>query len=451
MPFHKSLARAFTRVGKGIGRGLARRPEFKATGLTLEPRREPFTQDLGGLQPQQFPGIRPEVGTRTLTAQGAPAGVSALADFLTGFGGGPQAALAQQQQRTLAIRQRLQSRVQSGQADLEAVMAQIAISPKIVDTKDGLAAIDVINQTVTPFDMTNTKGMEQFMSWLNTKAGFSKEEIGEVIIAGAGLSGRAKLAAMQKRAEDKISKRAAIKAQRERAAIQAARRPRTSFENLARSAEKMKAELGLDPTLTGSEMREVNEDFANLNRNGFMAFTNMQGEIIGFIKPGTGETAPPPFPGARKTGVSSAELSKSADRAALLAKAIMFEALLKEGGEEGIFGSVGPLVGPLTRIKVGLIGGSNVQIDLVRESGKMLADLTKAVSGATVSEPEARRLRPLVPNINMPLSTALRTADLFIAEMKAIIAEREKAGLAIPRSLAVDPNKDAGTVPSGQE
>ena len=214
MPFHRTLARAFTKVGKGIGRGLARRPEFEATGLTLEPGREPFTQDLGGLQPQQFPGIRPEVGTRTLTAQGQPAGVSALADFLTGFGGGPQAALAQQQQRTLAIRQRLQSRVQSGQADLEAVMAQIAISPKIVDTKDGLAAIDVLNQTVTPFDMTIPEGMEEFMSWLNTKADLSEEEIGEVVIAGAGLQGRAKLAAMQKRAEGKISKKATIKAQR---------------------------------------------------------------------------------------------------------------------------------------------------------------------------------------------------------------------------------------------
>ncbi|KKL09378.1 hypothetical protein LCGC14_2566440 [marine sediment metagenome] len=110
MPFHRTLARAFTRVGKGIGRGLARRPEFEATGLTLEPGREPFTQDLGGLQPQQFPGIRPEVGTRTLTAQGAPAGVSAIADFLTGFGGGPQAALKQQQQRSLGIQQRLQNR-----------------------------------------------------------------------------------------------------------------------------------------------------------------------------------------------------------------------------------------------------------------------------------------------------------------------------------------------------
>ena len=172
MPFHRTLARAFTRVGKGIGRGLARRPEFTATGLTLEPGREPFTQDLGGLQPQQFPGIRPEVGTRTLTAQGQPAGVSALADFLTGFGGGPQAAQAQQRQRSLGIQQRLQSQVQTGQADLEALMANLELAPKLIKTPNGLAWHDIIKNTITPIAFATPEGFEKSFDLLR-KEGLS--------------------------------------------------------------------------------------------------------------------------------------------------------------------------------------------------------------------------------------------------------------------------------------
>ncbi len=77
--------------------------ERDVTGLVGPQQAPPVDTGRGGVPGLGVQGIPqpppPELQTQTIQVQGPNRGLSAIADFLTGFGGGPQAALQQQAQR----------------------------------------------------------------------------------------------------------------------------------------------------------------------------------------------------------------------------------------------------------------------------------------------------------------------------------------------------------------
>ena len=129
-----------------IGRALKARPTFQrditrtispegianAPGAAQiqAPNISPSGEILPGTNPQSLQlgtggFVQPppsEQQTETLRVQGAPRGLTFLADFLTGFGGGPQAATQQQALRRLGVNQQLDLVQQ--QADRQAAFQQ---------------------------------------------------------------------------------------------------------------------------------------------------------------------------------------------------------------------------------------------------------------------------------------------------------------------------------------
>ena len=136
-----------------IGRALASRPVFErditrtispegianAPGATQiqTPNLGPSGEILPGTNQQELQlgsggFVQPppsEQQTETLRVQGAPRGLTFLADFLTGFGGGPQAATQQQALRRLGVNQQLDLVQQ--QADRQAAFQQRQFQNKL--------------------------------------------------------------------------------------------------------------------------------------------------------------------------------------------------------------------------------------------------------------------------------------------------------------------------------
>jgi len=148
-------------------------------------------------------------------------------------------------------------------------------------------------------------------------------------------------------------------------------------------------------------------------------------------------------------------LAKSAQRTSMLKQAVLFEKLLTDVDEKGNIKAepfVGVVAGFVSNIRIKTIGGKEIEVDLQRESGKMLAEFGKSISGGAIAKDEMARLTPLMPGKGMPYSTALRLTQLFIAEMKTIIEERERVGLAIPKGKnpfkGKDPNEGFEAAPN---
>lgn len=126
--FERNITRTISPEGIATAPGAARiqAPNIGPGGEVLSgTNRQGLQLGTGGfVQPPPS-----EQQTETLQVQGAPRGLTFLADFLTGFGGGPQAALQQQALRRLGVNQQLDLVQQ--QADRQAGFQQQQFQNKL--------------------------------------------------------------------------------------------------------------------------------------------------------------------------------------------------------------------------------------------------------------------------------------------------------------------------------
>lgn len=127
--------------------GKFKRPtlERDVTGLVGPEQAPPVDTGQGGVPGLGVQGVPqpppPELQTQTLQVQGPNRGLSAIADFLTGFGGGPQAAIAQQQQRAGQTERLFQA--QERPINLRSQLAQQQFQNRLRQEGLGLSERDV--------------------------------------------------------------------------------------------------------------------------------------------------------------------------------------------------------------------------------------------------------------------------------------------------------------------